>query len=75
MQDLGTLSGSYSYAYAINSAGDAAGGSFLVGDLARHAVIWRATGGLLDLGTLGGTNSSVSGLNSLGEAVGGSDLP
>jgi probable HAF family extracellular repeat protein len=57
IQDLGTLGGTFSWAYAINNRGTVAGYAFLAGDTARHAFLWRK-GVMTDLGTLGGPNSS-----------------
>ena len=70
--DLGTLGGTYSYAYGLNDAGVVAGGSatsFQTG-LSQTAFLWQA-GHIIDLGTLGGTacpdcNSSAGGPNTSG---------
>ena len=74
LSDLGTLGGSNSYAFAINSAGQIAGQS----DTANgetHAFLYSyADGGMTDLGTLGGRASSGWSLNDAGEVVGWSTL-
>lgn len=57
VQDLGTLGGTFSWAYAISNKGSVAGFANLPGDTAFHAFLWRK-GVMTDLGTLGGLNSS-----------------
>src|SRR5271170_5947778 len=62
--DLGTLGGTYSYGYGINSAGWVAGGSalkFQTDGLGQVAFIWYGAGPLISLGTLGGANSAADG--------------
>jgi probable HAF family extracellular repeat protein len=53
MQDLGTLGGSYSWAYGVS-----ADGAVVVGRaynaVGYRAFRWTAAGGMQDLGTLGG---------------------
>lgn len=61
-------------AYAINSAGDAAGW-YAVGGGSYHAAYWPKGGQLVDLGTLGGSNSWALGMNDRGEVVGYRDMP
>jgi len=54
--DLGTLGGSYSFAYGLNSAGQIAGGSATpaqTGGIAQTAFLW-SRGHMINLGTLGG---------------------
>jgi probable HAF family extracellular repeat protein len=56
--DLGTLGGSYSYAYTINNAGAIAGGAATpdqVDGIATTAFVWYR-GNLASLGTLGGAD-------------------
>jgi probable HAF family extracellular repeat protein len=53
---LGTLGGTFSADPAINNRGWAAGSSYLPGDQAVHAFLWR-NGIFTDLGTLGGPDS------------------
>jgi probable HAF family extracellular repeat protein len=62
--DLGLLPGAdYSWASAINEAGDVVGGS------GSRAVLWR-DGAIIDLGTLGGGFSAAQDVNENGEVVG-----
>jgi probable HAF family extracellular repeat protein len=74
-QDLGTLGGDDSIAYAINDAGRIAGLSTLApGDSIFHAVIFSQHHAPIDLGTLGGSNSAAFGINRKNIAVGMSSL-
>jgi probable HAF family extracellular repeat protein len=75
MVDLGTLGGSYSYPYAVNSSGQVVGASAVAGDNAQHAFLWTSAGGMVDLGTLGGTTSYAYAINSSGHVVGESTIP
>ncbi|HEV8254721.1 MAG TPA: HAF repeat-containing protein, partial [Vicinamibacteria bacterium] len=61
--------GSYSYAYAINPAGEVAGYSYTTGNRELHAFLWR-DGAMIDLGTLGSSSSFALGINPRGEVVG-----
>ena len=71
MQDLGTLGGSQSFAYGINSSGEVVGCSDVAGDLQRHAFKWTQTGGMQDLGSLTGYDSGCAlGINNSGQVVG-----
>lgn len=75
VQDLGTLGGGASEAYAINEAGAIAGKAQLASG-AYHAFLWDPAGGMLDLGTLpSGGQTMAYGLNDAGEVVGGSIPP
>ena len=66
---LPNLGGSYSYARAINNAGQIAGGSSTTGDLEYLAVRWD--GGVpVALDTKPGWSSSASAINARGDAVG-----
>ena len=54
--DLGTLGGTYSYAYGLNNAGVVAGGAAAAsqtGGVSQTAFLWRDSH-IMDLGTLGG---------------------
>jgi probable HAF family extracellular repeat protein len=65
MQDLGTLTGGVSLAFAINDSGQVVGYSSASGE-PSHAFLWTSETGMLDLGTLeagaGATAISPSGL-------------
>jgi probable HAF family extracellular repeat protein len=73
--DLGTLGGTYSYAYGLNNAGVVAGGAATqsqTGGLFQTAFLWYR-GHIVDLGTLGGPdcpdcNSEAGGPNANGES-------
>ena len=67
MQDLGTLGGSTSRAYAIDNSGRIGGQSHdSNGD--SHAFLYDGT--MHDLGTLGDSNSFARGINDLGQVTG-----
>jgi probable HAF family extracellular repeat protein len=76
VKDLGTLGGTYSYAYGINNAGVVAGGAATPsqgGGLSQTAFLWYR-GHMTDLGTLGGLdcpacNSAAGGPNASGESA------
>jgi probable HAF family extracellular repeat protein len=68
--DLGTLGGTQSHAWAVNTAGEVVGDSSTPGDGATHAFSWTAAGGMHDLGTLGGTFSSAVAINTSGQIAG-----
>src|SRR3954465_8662480 len=67
---LGTLGGSNSYGFAINTSGEAAGYSGTTGNAASHAFRYSGTpgsgGAMADLGTLGGSNSYGIAMNASG---------
>jgi probable HAF family extracellular repeat protein len=69
MKDLGTLGGTNSYAYGINSSGEVVGGADISGDV-EHAFLWQSGGGMHDLGALGG-DSYALGINNSGQVAGG----
>ena len=77
--DLGTLGGSYSAAYAINSSGQVVGYAAAIGDPSLHAFRTAANSAINpatdDLGTLGGSFSAAHGINSSGQVVGYAYLP
>ena len=52
LSDLGTLGGSYSEAYAINSSGEAVGYSYTGDNTPKHAFVDDVTGPMLDLNNL-----------------------
>jgi probable HAF family extracellular repeat protein len=68
--DLGTLGGTQSHAYAVNTAGEVVGDSSTADGLATHAFAWTPAGGMHDLGTLGGTYSSAIAINTSGQIAG-----
>jgi probable HAF family extracellular repeat protein len=61
--DLGSLSGSSSFAYGINNAGQ------VVGTSNGHALLWSGST-LTDLGNLGGSYAAAMGINNAGQMVG-----
>ena len=66
--DLGTLSGSFSYAYGINNSGQIVGESGSAwGD--NHAFLYQ-NGTMTSLDTLGGAYSGAYGINDIGQIVG-----
>jgi len=67
----GLVAGGWSYAYAINDAGQITGEA-LPADIASrgHAVLWDPATGLRDLGTLGGNESQARAVNNHGQVVG-----
>lgn len=66
---LGTLGGSYSYAYDVNDVGQVVGYSETATG-SYHAFSWTAAGGMIDLGTLGGDSSVAFSVNDAGQVVG-----
>ena len=71
MVDLGTLGGSYSTGFSINSSGQVTGSSNTTGDSSYHAfLISPPYTAMTDLGTLGGTYAFSLGINSSGQVVG-----
>src|SRR5271163_4116641 len=74
--DLGTLGGTYSYAYGINNAGVVAGGAATqtqTGGVSEPGFLWYA-GQRINLGTLGGAacpdcSSEAGGPNASGESA------
>ncbi|MDB4915256.1 MAG: hypothetical protein JWM95_2900 [Gemmatimonadetes bacterium] len=73
MSDLGTLGGTNSRGYGINSAGQTTGYSSVAGNAESHAFLY--SGGVMsDLGDLGGSYSEGFAINSSGEVAGYSYL-
>jgi probable HAF family extracellular repeat protein len=80
MKDLGSLGGTTSYAFSINTAGQVVGYSYLPGDTIFHAFLWTPGGTdgipdnpqMKDLGGLGGSLSAALGINSAGAITGAS---
>lgn len=71
LQNLGTMGGQWSCAYAVS-------GAFVAGEAAGQwsggrAFRWTAAGGMEDLGTLGGPHSRAWGVNAHGDVVGEAD--
>ena len=63
-QDLGTLSGFSSEAWAINTGDGIVGDSVVAGSTDSHAFLWMPQGGMQDLGTLTGSYfSTAQGIN------------
>jgi probable HAF family extracellular repeat protein len=70
--NLGTLGGTFTLPAEINSKGEVAGTSLLLGDAVFHGFLWRK-GAMTDVGVLpGDVNSIAAGINDQGEVVGGS---
>jgi probable HAF family extracellular repeat protein len=82
MQDLHTLGGPDSNAFAINQRGEIAGWSFTsfvanpsTGVPTVDPFFWSPEDGMIDLGGLGGTYGSVAWINNRGQIAGASNLP
>jgi probable HAF family extracellular repeat protein len=69
MTGLGTLGGTRSTAYGINSAGTTVGSSYPTGSTIQHAFSYSGWQ-MADLGTLGGLDSCAYGINDAGTIVG-----
>ena len=75
VQDLGTLGGTRSEAYALNELGQVVGYSTTAYGV-LHAFLWTPGVGMQDLGALaGGLGSVARGINDRGEVVGQRTLP
>jgi probable HAF family extracellular repeat protein len=66
--DRGTLGGTSSWAYAINDAGQVAGGAYFPGDADGHAIQWNGSTPT-DLGTLKGVSVALA-INDAGQVAG-----
>jgi len=74
-QDLGTLSGFSSEAWAINTGDGIVGDSVVAGSTDSHAFLWMPQGGMQDLGTLTGSYfSTAQGINDSRQVVGWDDV-
>lgn len=69
VQELGTLGGSWSYAWGLNNAGQVVGYSEISGG-PYHGFVWSSSGGMIDVGALSGSASLVSDINNSGLAAG-----
>jgi len=67
--DLGTLGGSYSFAYGINESGQVVGVS-KTATQELHAFVWDKATGMIDLGTLGGNVSGAYAIDNRGRIAG-----
>jgi len=73
VQDLGTLGGTFSWAFGINNHGSVSGMAYLSGDTAVHGFLWRK-GRMTDLGALEGSNSwAPNRPNDSDEVIGGAE--
>jgi probable HAF family extracellular repeat protein len=70
MQDLGTLGGDDSRAYAINTFGQVVGYSQTSSGGPEHAFVWDTSHGMQDLGALEGPNSEATAINDAGQVSG-----
>jgi probable HAF family extracellular repeat protein len=75
LQDLGTLGGRRSYAYAINNSGQIVGQSQTLDDYNSLAFIWGSTTGMGSMGTLpDGSTSAAFSINRDGRVTGNSEI-
>jgi probable HAF family extracellular repeat protein len=71
--DIGTLGGSFSIAFGINSNGDVVGKSAIAGDVAQHAFLYQ-NNTIFDIGTLGGNLGEAEAVNDADQITGYSNL-
>ena len=70
--NIGTLGGSYTFPWAINSKGQVIGQASTLGDTTLHSFLWWK-GVMTDLGAIPADSASIAfGLNDAGQVVGGS---
>jgi probable HAF family extracellular repeat protein len=67
--DLGTLGGTYSLAFGINSSGQVVGSATIAGDAVQYAFIY-SNGQMTSLGALGGNYGIATAINNIGQVVG-----
>lgn len=67
--DLGTLGGTYSWAYGINDSGEIVGVSYAAGNATWNAVVWNGTT-ITNLSTLSGGFSAAYAVNNAGQVAG-----
>jgi probable HAF family extracellular repeat protein len=72
--DLGTLGGSFAFAFAVNNRSQATGVSTVPGDVVVHGFLWQS-GAMTDLGTLGGSFVQANSINDRTQIVGIATLP
>ncbi len=73
LTDMGTLGGSFAFAFAVNNHAQATGISTLAGDQVAHSFLWQ-NGIMTDLGTLGGSYVQANSINDSAQIVGGAYL-
>src|SRR6185436_9643362 len=78
MYNLGTLGGTNSYGYGVNTTGQVTGASDRTGDSKTHTFLWKpsapngTSGTMFNLGSLGGTESNGGAINASGQVSGSS---
>jgi probable HAF family extracellular repeat protein len=72
--DLGTLGGTFAFAFAVNNRGQVTGISTTTGDAYEHTFLWQ-DGVMTDIGTLGGIATQANSINDRGQIAGISTLP
>lgn len=74
LHDLGTLGGTITKAFTLNSHSQVVGTSLIAGDAESHAFFWDR-GRIYDLGSLGGSFAGAGWVNDRGDAIGAALLP